>query len=318
MSAPRIAVLGVGRMGRFHAEKVRERSRDGSLELACIHDRDAERAAEVAAAIDAPVAGSLDDALERADAVVVAVPTSAHQAVVARALEAGCDVLVEKPIAADPDQAEKLLVQARERGRVLQVGHLEWFNAAMQEVLARVDKPLFFESHRMGPFPERSTDVDVVRDLMIHDLDIIQRLVGGEEPERVDAVGVPVLTDRVDIANARLSFPCGAVANCTASRVSPTPMRKIRLFQLDGYFSIDFLEQSVTIATRARDAHGQQQDIRIAQLEIDRGDALLKQLDAFVTAIRERHVDAGAAEQGLSALRTALRVIDAMPETPTR
>ncbi len=201
---------------------------------------------------------------------------------------------------------------ARERGQVLQVGHLEWFNAAMQSVRERVRRPRFIEAHRMGPFPARATDVDVVRDLMIHDIDIIQRLVG-EEPERIESIGVPVITERVDIANARLTFPNGAVANVTASRVTPTPIRKIRFFQRDGYFSIDFGEQSVVIAERGAPDEKGERPVTIDRLEIDRGDALLSQLRSFVRSVRERNVEAGAGVQGLAALRTAFRVIDAMP-----
>jgi predicted dehydrogenase len=168
----------------------------------------------------------------------------------------------------------------------------------------------------MGPFPARATDVDVVRDLMIHDIDIVQRLVGAE-PERVDAIGVPVLTDKVDIANARLTFPDGAVANLTASRVSPTPMRKLRFFQADGYFSIDFLEQAVVIAQREAATAGGERKITALRVPIDRGDALAEQLQAFLRGIRARQVEAGDADQGLSALRTALRVNAAMPPPET-
>ena len=156
----------------------------------------------------------------------------------------------------------------------------------------------------MGPFPARATDVDVVRDLMIHDIDIVQRLVGAE-PERVDAIGVPVLTDKVDIANARLTFPGGAVANLTASRVSPTPMRKLRFFQADGYFSIDFLEQAVVIAQREAATAGGERKITALRVPIDRGDALAEQLQAFLRGVRARRVEAGDADQG--ALRAAHR-----------
>ena len=239
--------------------------------------------------------------------MIAAVPTVAHAEVVEASLLADRDVLVEKPIAATLSEAEKLLGLARERGRILQVGHLEWFNAAMRRVASEIRRPRFVEAHRLGPFPARSTDVDVVRDLMIHDLDIIQRLVG-EEPSTIDAIGVPILTDRVDIANARLHFPSGAVANLTASRVSPTPMRKIRFFQSNAYFSIDLLDQSVTLAQR--DAEGK---VELERLEIDREDALESQLLAFREAIQSRKVEAGDAGEGLSALRTALRVVEAMP-----
>jgi predicted dehydrogenase len=191
------------------------------------------------------------------------------------------------------------------------VGHLEWFNAAMREVAASIRCPRFVESHRLGPFSDRATDVDVVRDLMIHDIDVIQRLVG-EEPTRIEAIGVPVITDRVDIANARLGFPGGCVANLTASRVSPKPMRRIRFFQRDGYFSIDFLEQAVAIARREEAGPDGRRRIDLQRLEIDPEDALSFQLGSFVEAVRSRSVRAGAAHEGLSALRTALRVIDAM------
>jgi predicted dehydrogenase len=300
-------------MGRFHAEKVADRARtEGDVRLEVIVDLEAERGRPLAERVGARFTTRLPEALEGVEALVVAVPTVEHASVVAAALEAGLDVLVEKPIAAGVDEAEGLLRTARERSRVLQVGHLEWFNAAMRTVASSIRRPRFVEAHRLGPFPARATDVDVVRDLMIHDLDIVQRLVG-EEPERVEAIGVPVVTDRVDIANARLVFPGGCVANLTASRVSPTPMRKIRFFQPDGYFSIDFLEQSVTLAERsAPDAQGQRR-ISMRRLEIDRGDALAEQLRAFITAVRERRVEAGDGDDGLAALRTALRVIEAMP-----
>jgi predicted dehydrogenase len=308
-----LGVVGVGHMGRHHARKIVSLGRAGAgLRLGAVYDLDAGRAREVAAETGAYAAGELTELLERASAIVVAVPTVSHHAVVEAALVAGVDVLVEKPIAASLAEATKLLSTARELGRVLQVGHLEWFNAAMRHVASAIRGPRFVEAHRMGPFPGRATDVDVVRDLMIHDLDIIQRLVG-EEPERVEAIGVPVVSDRVDIANARLGFPGGCVANLTASRVSPTPMRKIRFFQPDAYFSIDFLEQSVVMARREpADAEGVRH-VAFEKLPIDREDALETQLRAFQTAVRTRRIEGGAGDEGLSALRTALRVVEAMP-----
>jgi len=308
----RLALVGAGHMGRLHAAKIAALAAEtGEAELVAVADLELARAQEVAATHGVRAVGALGALLSEVDAVVVAVPTVAHGEVVAAALDAGLDVLVEKPIAATLAEAEALLARASECGALLQVGHLEWFNAAMRTVASRVSRPRFFEGHRLGPFPARATDVDVVRDLMIHDIDIVQRLVG-EEPERIDAIGVPVLTQQVDIANARLSFPNGAVANLTASRVSPTPMRKLRFFQPDGYISIDFLEQSVVLAQReARAPQGA--EIQIERLPIDRGDALAFQLQAFLRGIRERRVEAGDGDQGLSALRTALRVNAAMP-----
>ncbi|MDX1648639.1 MAG: Gfo/Idh/MocA family oxidoreductase [Myxococcota bacterium] len=314
----RLGLVGAGHMGRFHAEKIGARAAaEGDVRLEVVVDVESERARALADASGARAASELAAGLEGVDAIVVAVPTVAHAPVVEAALDAGLDVLVEKPIAATVREAEALLAAAQARRCVLQVGHLEWFNAAMRTVASSIRGPRFVEAHRLGPFPARATDVDVVRDLMIHDLDIVQRLVG-EEPERVEAIGVPVITDRVDIANARLVFPGGCVANLTASRVSPNPMRKLRFFQPDGYFSIDFLEQSVSIAERtAPDARGERQ-IRMRRLEIDRGDALAEQLRAFVEAVRTRKVAAGGGDDGLAALRTALRVVEAMPPLELR
>jgi predicted dehydrogenase len=313
MTTPlRIAIAGAGHMGKLHAAKVVARGgAAGDVALVGVVDLDAARAREVAAAHGARAAARLEELAGGIDAAIVAVPTVAHGRVVGEALALGLDVLVEKPIAASVEEAEALLARARNGGRLLQVGHLEWFNAAMRTVASRVRRPRFFEGHRMGPFPARATDVDVVRDLMIHDIDIVQRLVGAE-PERVDAIGVPVLTDKVDIANARLSFPGGAVANLTASRVSPTPMRKLRFFQADGYFSIDFLEQAVVIAQREPAAPGAEPKISIERVPIDRGDALAAQLESFLRGVRERRVEAGGGDQGLSALRTAMPPLDTL------
>jgi predicted dehydrogenase len=317
MKPVRIAVAGAGHMGKLHAAKVAAlQQAGGDTALVAVADLDAARAREVAAAHGVRAVADLRELAGELDAAIVAVPTVAHGAVVGVALELGFDVLVEKPIAASVEEAEALLARAAAKGALLQVGHLEWFNAAMRTVAKRVRRPRFFEGHRMGPFPARATDVDVVRDLMIHDIDIVQRLVGAE-PERVDAIGVPVLTDKVDIANARLTFPDGAVANLTASRVSPTPMRKLRFFQADGYFSIDFLEQAVVIAQRERKPGGSEPEISVERVPIDRGDALAEQLQAFLRGIRARRVEAGDADQGLSALRTALRVNAAMPPPET-
>jgi len=312
VSALRLAVLGVGHMGRLHARKVSALAAgDCSVALIGVADSNAERAAEIAAEVGARGVVDFRDLLAEIDAAIVAVPTVDHYEVVCETLTAGVDVLVEKPIAATLPEAKKILSIARDGGRVLQVGHLEWFNAAMREVVASIRRPRFVESHRLGPFPGRGTDVDVVRDLMIHDLDLIQRLVG-EEPTRIEAVGVPVISDSVDIANARIGFPGGCVANLTASRVSPKPMRRIRFFQRDGYFSIDFLEQVVAIARRLEVGTSGERRIDLQRIEIDPEDALLSQLGSFIEAVRTRSVRAGAAHEGLSALRTALRVIDAM------
>ena len=313
MKPLRIAVVGVGHMGRFHAEKVAALAReDASVVLASVADRHLDRAQAAAERTGAFATASARDAFARADAAIVAVPTAAHAELVAQALEAGLDVLVEKPIATTLAEAEALVALARQRARVLQVGHLEWFNAAMRIVAARAAKPRFFEGHRLSPFPARSLDIDVVLDLMIHDVDIVQRLVGAE-PVRIEALGVPVLTERADIANARLTFADGCVATLTASRVSQRPMRKLRFFQHDGYFAIDFLEPSVTIGQRGAAGANGERAVSFEKLAIDEADALAQQLRAFVQGVRERRPLAGGGDEGLAALRTALRIADSMP-----
>lgn len=317
MNPIRMAVVGVGHMGRLHAAKVAERARQGDVVLVGVSDRDADRAGSVAAELGTRAEPDFRRLFAEADAAVVAVPTVSHFELCAAALEAGLDVLLEKPIAATLGEADRLVALAHGRGRVLQVGHQEWFNAAMRVVRERITAPRFAEVHRLGPFPERSTDVDVVRDLMIHDIEILQQLLG-KEPERVEAVGVPVLTDHPDIANARLTFPGACVANLTASRVTLTPMRKFRLFQRDAYFSIDFLAQKALLFRRLRPADGPPR-IDFEELKTDPGDALQAQLAVFLETVRTRSVPGEDGQRGISgaeataALRTALRVIEAMP-----
>ncbi|HKA14934.1 MAG TPA: Gfo/Idh/MocA family oxidoreductase [Myxococcota bacterium] len=317
MSALRIAVIGAGVMGGHHARKVHDRARrEGDVALVGISDSVLDRARAIGGELGAPAVADPAELFAKADAAIVAVSAVAHYEVARRAIEAGLDVLVEKPIAATLDEAEALVALAARRARVLQVGHQEWFNAAMRVVREQIDQPRFAEIHRLGPFPERGADVDVVRDLMIHDIEILQQLLGAE-PERVDAVGVEVITDHVDIANARLAFPGACIANLTASRVSATPMRKFRLFQRDAYFSIDFLAQKAMLFRRVPAAEGGKK-IEMQALETDPEDALAVQLDVFVSGVRRRSAEGSSGvtgAQAASALRTALRVIDAMPET---
>jgi predicted dehydrogenase len=319
----RIAVVGAGHMGSLHAQKIETlRDQGACVDVGGIVDLDPVRAAELGAKLGAPVfadvralcaggcsGGSADS--PGVDAVVVAVPTLSHYDVVREALEAGMDVLVEKPIAANLSEAEQLLALAEAGGRVLQVGHLEWFNSALAGIRGRIHRPRFVEAHRMGPFSDRATDIDIVRDLMIHDLDILQQIIG-EQPESIEAVGIPVLTPNVDIANARISFPSGCVANLTASRVSNTPQRKLRFFQHDSCVSIDFLAQSATVFRR-RKLNGSQAQIVTEELEVDRRDALQSQMSDFIRAIRTRERPKVDGLGGLDALRTAVRVVEAMP-----
>lgn len=307
----RLLVVGAGHMGRLHAAKVAA-ALPGQVTLAGVSDRHRDRAAALAADCGSVPAASDPLALAGgADAAIVAVSTVAHAEVAGALLDAGLDVLVEKPITATLAEAEALLARAARAGRVLQVGHLEWHNAALRAVRERVRRPRFVEAHRMGPFPARATDVDVVRDLMIHDLDVVQRLLG-EEPAAVEGIGVPVLSEQADLANARLRFPGGCVANLTASRVSPTPLRKLRLFQADGYLSVDFLARTALVARRAGAPAAPRIEIEPLAIPAPE-DALEAQLRAFVAAVRARRDETGSATAALRALRTALRVVTAMP-----
>ena len=234
----RVGVVGVGSLGFHHARIL---SGLPGLAMAGIHDERPERAAEVAAQLKVPLHATLDALLDACDAVVVAVPTTAHERVAIAALERGVGVLVEKPIAPTLEAADRILAAARRSGAVVQIGHVERFNSAVLAAEPYLDAPLFVEVHRLAPFSPRSTDVAVVLDLMIHDVDLVQSLVGTPVRE-IAAVGVPVLTPTADIANARLVFESGAVANLTASRISLEKMRKIRIFQRSGYLSLNLAD----------------------------------------------------------------------------
>lgn len=235
---PRIGVVGVGSLGRHHARILS--GLDG-VEMAGVHDVETARARAVAEEHGVPLRPSLEALLDHADAVVVAVPTTAHEEVAVTAVRRGASVLVEKPLAPDVAAADRILAAAETSGAVVQTGHSERFNPAVVAAEEYLEAPLFVESHRMAPFAPRSTDIAVVLDLMIHDVDLVMSLVG-TSPRELAASGVPVLTPNVDIANARLTFEGGAVANLTASRVSVERMRKIRLFQRSGYLSLDLAD----------------------------------------------------------------------------
>jgi predicted dehydrogenase len=313
VSEIRVLVLGCGHMGRRHAEKVVELSRtESGVTLAGVIDPDLDVARDLADRLHTRFAADAEELFSIADAAIVAIPTVNHHAAVHAALSANLDVLVEKPIAATVDEGKRLLALAQRLGRILQVGHQEWFNPALRVIRERIHKPRFVEAHRLSPFPDRATDIDVVRDLMIHDLDILQQLIGAP-PERIEAIGIPVVTQQVDIANARVVFPGGCIANLTASRVSVTPMRKIRFFQRDGYFSIDFLSQSVSIFRRLEGNGEDAPRVEAEELKIDPDDALVAQLRAFVDSIRTRIPSGRDGADALVALGTAMRVIDSMP-----
>ena len=239
----KVGVIGVGYLGKFHAEKYAASHR---AKLVAVADVDAARAAEIGKIVGAEAVTDYRALLGRVQCVSIAVPTRFHFEVAREFIEAGIDVLVEKPLSADIAEARELVRAAERRRVILQVGHLERFNPAIRRLEGVVREPRFVECHRLAPFIERGTDVNVVLDLMIHDIDVIASLVRSPV-ERVEAVGVPVLTDKPDIANARIKFANGCIANVTASRVSLKRERKVRFFQPDAYISIDYDQRRAQI-----------------------------------------------------------------------
>lgn len=280
----RAAVVGVGYLGAFHAEKYASLP---GVELVGVVDADPDRAAAIGAKVGAPAMARLEDIFGRVDCASIAVPTPAHFAVAAALLEHDIDVLVEKPITATLEEGHALVQLAAARGRILQVGHLERFNPAIRSLAGVLTRPRFIECHRLAPFSERGTEVDVILDLMIHDLDVILSVVPAAL-ERVEAVGVPVLSERVDIANARLRFAGGTIANVTASRVAMKRERKIRFFQADAYVSVDYGDRTIRIYRRLPAADGGLPSIDVSEQHFSDADPLFDEIEAFVDSVRRR------------------------------
>src|SRR6267143_161359 len=304
----RVAVAGTGEFGRNHARVYRELK---GAELVGVFDQNQERGAAVAAEFQTQVLKSLDELRGRVDAASVAVPTIAHADVGCRLLKMGLDVLVEKPMAVNLVEADALLHAARKNGRILQVGHVERFNPAVVAVEPILNRPLFFEVHRLGVFTPRSLDVDVIYDLMIHDLDILLALVKQPVTE-VKAVGIPVLTDKVDIAHARLEFAGGAVANVTASRVSTERVRKVRFFQQHEYISLDYARRDALRVTAKK--AGPQPEFGYEKLPAPAVEPLHAELASFVEAVRTRAEPRVNGTAGRAALELAARVMASIQE----
>jgi predicted dehydrogenase len=304
----RVAVVGTGEFGRNHARVYRELP---GAELVGVYDQNPERAAVVAAEFHTQVFKTLDELRGRVEAASVAVPTIAHGEVGCRLMEMGLDVLVEKPMAVNLGEADTLLAVAKKNGRILQVGHVERFNPAVIVVEPILNRPLFFEVHRLGIFTPRSLDVDVIYDLMIHDLDILLALVN-EPVTEVKAVGIPVLTDKVDIAHARLEFAGGAVANITASRVSTERVRKMRFFQQHEYISLDYARRdALRIGVKKP---GPQPEFAFEKLKAPVEEPLHAELGAFVEAVRTRKEPRTNGAAGRAALELASRVMASIQE----
>jgi predicted dehydrogenase len=308
----RVAVVGTGEFGRNHARVYRELE---GADLVGVYDLDPERAAAVASEYQVQVLRSLDELRGRADAVSLAVPTVAHAEVGCRLLEMGLDILVEKPMAVNLAEADALIGAAKKNGRILQVGHVERFNPAVIAVQPILNRPLFFEVHRLGVFTPRSLDVDVIYDLMIHDLDILLALV--QEPvTEVKAVGIPVLTNKVDIAHARLEFPGGAVANITASRVSTERVRKMRFFQQHEYISLDYARRDALRVGVKKP--GPQPEFGFEKLTAPAVEPLHAELEAFLDAVCTRKEPRTNGAAGRAALELAGRVMASIQEHAAR
>jgi predicted dehydrogenase len=294
----RIGVVGAGQFGRHHCRVVEQSAR---AHLAAVVDSDPSRAA-------------LTDFRElegKVDGAIVATPTSAHAEIGCWLLEHGIDVLVEKPMAPDLESADRLIAAAERHGRMLQVGHLERFNPAVIALEARVTLPLFFEIHRLSIFSPRSLDVDVILDLMVHDIDIILGIpsMAGADPDEVRAAGISILSPKVDIANARLQFPNGCVANLTASRVSTDRVRKLRLFQPQQYISLDYARQEVLLLSV-----GENRQISYEPVPVAKAEPLQLQFDAFLDSVISRNPAKTSGRAARQTLRVALAILDKIKE----
>jgi predicted dehydrogenase len=301
----RAGVVGVGYLGRFHAQKYAELP---GARLVAVADPDAASRESVSQELGIPGYADYRDLLGEVDAVSIVTPTAQHFSIAKEFLESGCHVLVEKPMTVTVAEAEALIVVARKSARILQVGHLERFNAAVQAVQPILTAPRFLESARLAPFKQRGTDVNVVLDLMIHDIDLILSIVRSPVSS-IDAVGSSVFSKEIDIANARLRFANGCVANATASRVSLKTERKLRVFQDDAYISMD-LQQKVLTVIRKGDGVGADgvPKVVIDERSYEQTDALKCEIEAFLASIADNTPAAVSGEDGLLALRTAIGI----------
>ncbi|NLV23554.1 MAG: Gfo/Idh/MocA family oxidoreductase [Deltaproteobacteria bacterium] len=309
-------VIGVGYLGRFHAQKY---ALLAETELVGVMDINPQRAEEIAKECGTKTFADYRQLLREVDLVSIAVPTHDHYSVARDCLEAGRHLLIEKPITERVAEAEELIEIAKKHRLVFQVGHLERFNPAILAMEGILKQPLFIESHRLAPFKPRGTDVNVVLDLMIHDIDIILSIVRSDLVD-IHAVGVPVLSDEVDIANARLQFANGCVANITASRVTRQALRKMRMFQSDAYISVDFQDREITVL---RKKEGESSipglpNIGAESHSFPQSDALLAEIKAFVHSIQEGNAPVVSAEDGKKALDVAIRISETLQNIPGR
>jgi predicted dehydrogenase len=315
----RTAVIGVGHLGKQHARIHAALAQEGRSQFVGVCDIDEARANEIAAQYGGAACVHWQALAGRVEAVSLAVPTESHAEIASALLAAGIHVLVEKPIAGTVEEADTMIASAKKSGAVLQVGHGERFNPAMIALRPYVKNPVYFEIHRVGQFTARSTDIDVVLDLMIHDLDIVQWLVGPEvEATSVHAVGIPVLTNRVDAANARIEFSTGTVANITASRVGTERIRKMRFFQPRDYVVLDYANNYASISNLAPPTNSPWPGVRTQVLEVKDVEPLRAEIESFFDAAINRTPALVSGEDGRRALLLALRTLDQIQEHTVR
>src|SRR6266567_7812959 len=315
----RTAVIGVGHLGAQHARIHAALAREGLSEFKAICDLDESRARAVATQWDVETRTDWHTLIGKVDAVSLAVPTESHADIASRLLEAGIHVLVEKPISRTLDEADRMIASARKGGALLQVGHAERFSPALVALRPHVRNPVYFEIHRVGQFTARSLDIDVVLDLMIHDLDIVQWLVGADvDVTHVHAVGIPILTNRVDAANARIEFATGAVANITASRVGTERIRKMRFFQPRDYVVLDYATNYASISNLAPPTNSPWPGVRTQVLEVQNVEPLRAEIQSFFNAAIDHAKPLVSGEDGRRALSLALRTLEQIHEHTVR
>ena len=312
----RTAVIGVGSLGRQHARLHAALASEGVSDFICVVDLNEQTAKSVAEERHVDWRTDWHEIIGKVDAVSLAVPTETHYEIACSLLESGIHVLVEKPIARTLDEADQMIKAAATGKTILQVGHLERFNPAMVALRPHVRKPVYFEIHRVGEFTARSLDIDVVLDLMIHDLDIVQWLVGEEiEVTNIHAVGIPILTNRVDAANARLEFASGAVANITASRVGTEKIRKMRFFQPHDYVAVDYTTKRASVSSLSPPtSSGAWPGVHIQHLDVIDVEPLRAEIVSFLEAVRDGKTPAVSGSDGRNALNLALRTLDRIRE----
>lgn len=301
----RIGVVGVGYLGQHHA---RIYSNMPGVKLVGVVDILKDRADEIARACSTKSFYDYRELIDKVDAVSIVVPTLLHHKVAIDFISNNVDILLEKPITTTIAEAEELIREAEGKSLILQVGHLERFNAAMMALGKIINGPRFIESHRLGPFVDRGTDVNVILDLMIHDIDILLSFVNSEV-EEIRAVGVSVLSSDIDIANARIEFKSGCVANVTASRISREKMRKIRIFQDDAYISLDYQGQDLVVYRRVNGGGSERPKITMDRIEVEKGEPLQAELTAFIDSVKTRSRPLVSGYEGKAALEVALKVL---------